>query len=177
MTRVGTVTLERRSVPTRGCTGSAVSMATTLSAVAETRCISLKAWIASMSPSGMNRPVKNCRCAGRSLPQPWRISESIDREIGHIPVRESHPPAVVPDIGEAGGHTLIEPPPAGVLPLELQVSEPAQDAYQRRSLAHSRVGDADAVGGGAEADLLFHARRPLPTCAAMIRRQRWPVKA
>ncbi len=51
--------------------------AATVSGDAETRCMSLKAWIASMSPSGMNKLVKNCRCAGRSLPQPWRIRVSM----------------------------------------------------------------------------------------------------
>ena len=32
----------------------------------------------------------------------------------------------------------------------------------RSILAHSRVSDADAIRGGAEADLLFHSRNILP---------------
>ena len=39
----------------------------------ETRWTSLNSRIASASASGMNRPVKNWRWAGTSLPHPWRI--------------------------------------------------------------------------------------------------------
>src|SRR3990172_3891924 len=64
-----------------------------------------------------------------------------------------------------------------MLPFELEMTHPGCDQHKRRPFARGGVGDANPIGGGAEADLLFHTRRPLPYRAAIIAPPRESVKA
>ena len=54
--------------------------------------------------------------------------------------------------------------PQRVLPFVLEVGEPAQHPDKGRARAAGGVGDADAVGGLAEPDVLFHCYSVLPSC-------------
>ena len=80
----------------------------------------------------------------------------LEREIGGIAVGETHAAPVVTDEGVVLGENLVEGSEVGCLPLVFKVSEPAEGADERRSAAGDGLGDADAVGGLAEADVLFH---------------------
>ena len=81
---------------------------------------------------------------------------SLETKVTHASVGKAHATAIVADM-EVVCRPHVDPAaPQWILPLVLEVSEPAEDSHERRSLAARGVGDADVIGCLAEADVLFH---------------------
>src|SRR5262249_50937858 len=83
--------------------------------------------------------------------------ESIEGNVVHLPVREPVAAGVVADQSMLGGNLAQQVAPDWALPIVFEVIEPVRGLYHHRTVANLRVGDTDAVTGGA--DLNFLARR------------------
>ena len=81
----------------------------------------------------------------------------LNRHVVNIPVRQAGAAQVVTHERGAFGEALKELARASAVPLDLQVSGKTGDVDDWNApIADRRVGDGDAVGGGAECDALLH---------------------
>ena len=80
----------------------------------------------------------------------------VEGNIRDVAIGEAGPAFVVADEAEILGQILEEMTPDGALPIELEVVEPVGGFDEERAVAHCRVGDAEAVIGCGEADVLIH---------------------
>jgi len=88
---------------------------------------------------------------GLEIPHP-----SVHRQITDLPVGQPAAGLVIAD-ERVGPAELFEPvPPDRVLPVVLKMREPVRGLDDRRPTTVGRVGEAQAVRRGAEADPLLH---------------------
>ena len=83
--------------------------------------------------------------------------EEVEREVRWRAVGEAAAALVVADVGVSPRQLAQPRPPDGALEIVLDVAQPVRRAHQRRPGADRRDGDARAVGGAAEADVLPQA--------------------
>ena len=87
------------------------------------------------------------------------VDEGFEREVPHVPVGQAVAARIVADEPVVGGHRREEVLPDRAFPIVLEVIEPVGGLDQRRPVADARVGNARAVAGPAELDLLAQGRR------------------
>src|SRR4051812_26955897 len=78
----------------------------------------------------------------------------VQRVIGDLPIGQTTAPLVVSHEGRECAEVLEQVPPDRALPVELEMTEPAGDVDERRSLTVDRIGKPDAVSRSQEADVL-----------------------
>ena len=81
--------------------------------------------------------------------------EGIERDVVHLPVRQPVAAGVIADQPMLGRKRMQKVAPDRTLPVVFEMVEPVGGLDQRRSLAGERVGDANAIGSGAEMNLLL----------------------
>src|SRR5205814_3984523 len=94
-----------------------------------------------------------------------------ERQLPDLPVREAAAALVIAQ-QQMVARDLVQPrAPHRALPVELEMAQPVGRLDERRPFAGERIGDAHAVDGGAEADLLARARAQVRRYAPQ--RQHW----
>ena len=88
----------------------------------------------------------------------------LDREVVDVPVGHPEASLVVPNDGRERAELVEEVAPHRTLPVVLEVAEPARDDDQWRPVAVDGIGEAHAVRGTAETDLLLDTGRSRTGC-------------